>query len=701
MKTYVYQLNIFCFFLITLSLSAQKKQEKPQSQINIIAQYISQSNEVELRFFSDKKSVLENGIKNGFIVERVELTNPPKVDKVEDLDFTKLSVTASFNEQEWQNAIRNASEKQKKDLILAKDFYDAIGTEKGGQFSLDKGIKDLKEEKGKEDFEYMVFGLTAIKNSIVARGLGVSYTDKNVQPGKTYLYRIRIAKPDKIYQVHPGYYSITTNPENQDIRRKIYVKPGDSELSFMWEEKDMVSGAVIERKDNKTGKWIVITKAPVYPVGKTVRNGFNDKNLKNYVTYEYRFYGFTPFGKKVLFGTAKGIPRDLTPPKKPVLISAKHTKPNEITIRWDLNKPIDNDLKGFLIARGESNQGKYKVLNKRILSKNKRSYIDKSFSRHKTNYYIVQAIDTAGNVSSTIPAFVTIIDSIPPVKPKFLSGKIDTTGVVTIKIKLNKEKDLMGYRLYRANSDKHEFSVIQEGFDDNDSIPKPVKTVFKDTVTLNSLTPYIYYKVIALDKNFNQSPFSDILKVKRPDTIPPVTPVFKQVKVGKKEVTFKFTKSQGEDVANYYIYRKTSYNEPWKEVQVLPNNQVKYTDRKVKQGHKYYYTVRSKDLSGNWSDYAVPILAKPYDDGVRPVVKNLKFIKNKEKNTIKLTWEYPSDYKDVYFVIYKTDKKGHLKQYKGISKMNFSEQATKTDYAIKAFTKDGGESKLSKIIKIN
>jgi len=357
-------------------------------------------------------------------------------------------------------------------------------------------------------------------------------------------------------------------------------------------------------------------------------------------------------------------------------------------------------LKGFIIARGEENKGKFNIIHQNILAKETRVFTDKTFKKDRTNYYVIQAIDTAGNISSTMPAFVTIIDSVPPVKPRFLKAEIDSLGVVTLDVKLNKEKDLMGYRLYRSNSEKHEFSVIQEGFDGNDSIPKPVQIMFKDTVTLNSLTPYIYYRIKALDQNFNQSVFSDILKVKRPDKIAPTIPVFKDVKVKTDEVELYFALSNSIDVVEQILYRRLSFDEQWEKLSLLEKGQNKYIDKKVKQGTKYYYTIQSKDDSGNLSDYAVAVFGQPYDDGVRPIVTNLKF--NIEKHSVFLSWNYPEKYQNSNFVVYKKNRKGHLVQYKDTKNLVFEEKLSKGtfEYAIKAFTQDGGESKISKLITV-
>jgi len=490
MKT-IHNKFIFTILFIVIAINANSQNrdsELPTSNINLLARY--HDGNVQIRFFPDKKEVLYTGIKYGFVISRAILTQ--KTSDINSLDFTVLGKTHSYDNSEWSDIIKTS--KHKEDLQIAKDFYDAIDEKRGGKFSFDKGIKEMKEQKSAEDFEYLIFVMNAIKNKEVAKALGLDFVDRTAKKGEKYIYKVSLVKQPKIYKVVSTPFLLET-VNGKNIERKIYVKQGDTSLSFMWEETDGVSGALVERKNEQTGQWESLTKAPVYTLGNSIRNGFVDKGLTNYQTYKYRFYGYSAFGEKIMFGTAEGMPIDLTPPKKPIYKSAKHTKPNEITIKWDVQKPIDTDLKGFIVARGEENKGKYSIIHQKLLSISTRSFIDKNFKKDGTNYYVIQAVDTAGNVSSTIPAFVTIIDSIPPKKPKFLKAKIDSLGVVTLDVVLNKEKDLMGYRLFRSNSDKHEFSVIREGFDDNDSIPKPVQILFKDTVTLNSLTPYIYYRI--------------------------------------------------------------------------------------------------------------------------------------------------------------------------------------------------------------
>ena len=699
MKNTLKQFILICCLLLSLIARAQDDpSEKPTSSINMIARYTK--NSVEMRFFPDKKQVLNAGIKNGFVIERADITVIPEgLDDFNKLPFVKVGQTTAYNEQQWTDALSKSDVSIKKDLELSKDFFDSMDKNKGGTFNFEDGIKDMNEQKSKEDFEYLIVVMNAIKCKEAAFALGLAYVDKSIEANKRYIYRIKLNGESKTYDITNMPFTIETKPEIFK-QRKIYVKPGDTKLSFMWDETDMVSGTIVERKNPKTGTWDLLTQAPEYNINEGQRKGYFDEKLTNYVKYEYRFYGNNPFGERILFGTAKGMPIDLTPPKTPLYISAKHSKPDEILIKWDINKPEDGDLKGFFIGRGNSNNGKFNIVHDKLLAKETRSYIDKKFNKDETNYYVIQAIDTSGNVSSTIPAYVTIIDSIAPIKPKFLSGKIDSLGVVTLNIDKNLEKDLMGYRLFRSNSDKHEFSVIREGFSPNDSIQKPIQLVFKDTVTLNSLTPYIYYRIKALDQNFNQSEFSDILKVKRPDKIAPTTPVFKNIIARKEEIELEFVLSQSEDVVEQYLYRKLENNAKWELIATLKNDQKIYIDKQLKTNGNYFYSLRAKDDSNLFSQYAASVYGKPYDDGVRPPIED--FIFKKEKDKIILNWNYKTINKDTFFVIFKNDSKDNLIQYKNTSELSFEEKSdSKTNkYAVKVYTKDGGQSVLSKIITV-
>ena len=112
----------------------------------------------------------------------------------------------------------------------------------------------------------------------------------------------------------------------------------------------------------------------------------------------------------------------------------------------------------------------------------------------------------------------------------------------------------------------------------------------------------------------------------------------------------------------------------------------------------YSYSLRSKDDSDNYSDFSVPVSGRPFDNGVRPVVVDIQ--SSLEEGKLTLQWNYSEKYPNAFFIIYKKDNDGNLRQFKRVNSRLFSQNLTKGihEYGIKAFTDDGGESKISEII---
>jgi hypothetical protein len=200
--------------------------------------------------------------------------------------------------------------------------------------------------------------------------------------------------------------------------------------------------------------------------------------------------------------------------------------------------------------------------------------------------------------------------------------------------------------------------------------------------------------------NYNESEFSDIIAVIRPDTIPPVTPVFNDVVVREKEVELHFVQSTSLDVKEHIIYRKTDMNAGWETLRVINYKTEKYLDTSVTKGVTYYYSMRAKDLGGLYSPYAAPVFGKPYDTGIRPPVENL--VANVADKKIVLTWNYPAKSKDVFFVIYKKNEQGQLVQYATATERTFTDKNAEKEnfFTVKARTPDGGQSKMSDVVGI-
>jgi uncharacterized protein len=684
---------VILLVLINVQTHAQPAQDEFTGTIRIGGRY-TEGIGVELRFFPSRKVILETGFREGFIIERT-------ISGTEN--FEELARLKPFTDSQWDEAMAaQPSNSETYDLLdLARAFLKSAQTPKGGDFDFEQGINALKQQKANEDFEYAIFVLSAVREAKVAEALALSYIDKSVLPQNVYTYRIKTIGIPPIYTVVPEPFTIETNGIDTQYKNDVFVYEDDTKLNFAWKESDYLSGYLVERMGPDESIFSPLNTTPIYNLtggeykGEK-RGSYHDENLTNYQIYTYRFYGSNLFGEKKMFAEVKAMPRDRTPPEQPFLEKPEHVAPTQVLLKWQMNPKPAPDLLGFVIGRSNTTDGNYELLNSNFLPKEARSFTDSTFKTGGLNYYVVQAVDTALNVSSSFPVAVTLIDTIPPSQPEFISGKIDSTGVVTIEVAKNTERDLMGYRLFKANDPAHEFSVIFEHFIDADTLNHNIQLVFTDTVTLNSLTPYIYYRIKALDFNYNQSVFSELLIIERPDTIPPTTPVFKRIVSSKTNVELHFALSESSDLASHELYRKTNMEEPWNLYAMLDQDQTIYIDSAVVQGTNYYYSLRALDKSGLYSDYAHPMFGKAYDDGVRPPIDDLRLVV--DENTARLYWSYSAFKEGTYFVIYKTDKNGILRQHTRTTELEYTEPINSTlriRYAIKVFTSDGGQSAIS------
>jgi len=676
-------------YLILSSFAASAQIEGATCKIATIGRYTSTG--IELRWMPDNKTILRLGFENSYSIERSDS---------ETGKFENLATVKALSKATWDSLVvneKNTTTKTNLEVTMEFLFAGKVAGQKS--ISLDAGIAELNEQKSKEDMIYALFVLTAIKDGKAAEALGVNFIDKTVKEGKSYSYRIKLNAKSAIYEIENGTTTVKAAFDPNKYKNEVLVFPGDKQLSFAWSAKAELAGYFVERAAEGETTFKPLNTIPFYDskgagFDGPINGSFDDDSLTNHKWYRYRFYGNTAFGEKVLFAEVKGMPRDLTPPDAPVLKLPKHVKPKEVLIAWDIYGNI-SDLKGFIVSRSDKDTGNFQILHKALLPNKIRSFTDTGFNTEKNNYYIVYAIDTAGNLSASYPGYVALVDSIPPAKPQIVSAIIDSTGIVTITAKLGKEKDLKGYRLFKANSEEHELSVIEEAFIRDKMDSTAIKIIFTDTVTLNSLTPKIYYRIKALDFNYNQSKFSETAVVQRPDTIPPVTPVFVNVIVKEKQVELYFAPSESIDVKEHVIYRKTDIAADWTILLKLTPSQKQVIDTAVQNGTTYYYSIRAMDESKLYSDYAHTVYGKPFDSGLRPPVTNVTISQQDKKVVLK--WYYPSLKKEVFFVIYKKNTKGELQQYARISEKTFTDNNTGKDnvYAIKALTSDGGQSILS------
>jgi fibronectin type 3 domain-containing protein len=287
----------------------------------------------------------------------------------------------------------------------------------------------------------------------------------------------------------------------------------------------------------------------------------------------------------------------------------------------------------------------------------------------------------------------------PPAVPQGLTGTIDTNGIVRLRWRKNTERNILGYRVLRANALDHEFTQrTNQVWRD---------TVFVDTVEVNTLTRFIYYRIAAVNNRYNHSATTPALGLRRPDRVPPDAPVFSDVRVSDSSVTLQWVPSSSADVRSHILYRRTQGEKRWTTLATLSATQGTYTDRAVKQNIMYEYQIEAVDSTGLSAMALLPVQARPYDSGVRRAPSALRAVYDATRKQVQLSWFYiPHKEESFYYVVYRSAPNAPLLQYNSFRAVqpaftdaNLLGPGTYT-YAVKVITDSGAESPLSEKIQV-
>lgn len=603
--------NFIFLILLCLGKTVLNAQTTETDPIVITAR--SYSDKIVLRYFATSPQLFKVANQVGYRIEKA-VAEPNKAK--EDLNYSAIANNPfkRWNEEQWTAGFNQQS---KADSVETKLAGLAMGlTEESALMAtgdvLSDNLKSLNETRNKlgNNFSFMI--LASLQSKLAAKGLGLWAEDREVQPGKNYWYRIRVntTSADKKDWIYISVQCNAFNPSYLKNDTLIRVVTGDKKIDFSIPESQDYFAFFVYRKDapNKpfqklTANASIQLKPEEYEG--TGRLGHVDSGLMNYQTYQYRVTVATPFADELVLGEFTAMPIDLTPPPSPNLTIAKHIAPKEIALQWNMLAKLPSDFKGFNIGRSNNDKEGFKKINDKLLPPSSNGFKDTKFTTDESLYYIVEAVDTAGNSSYSFPLMVTLIDSTPPAVPVIESAVIDSVGKITIRFKPNTEKDFLGYQLMKANAADHDFSIVYQSFNDSTS---EKEFVLYDSTTLNTLTPNIYYKAIAFDSHFNQSLASKIIQVKRPDTIPPISPMIIDYRITDTAIQIAYVPSESIDLKTQYLLRQEMGSNKTDTVMVSSDfKRLSFSDLTFKPGTQYQYAMIAKDEAGLYSKLSPPV----------------------------------------------------------------------------------------------
>lgn len=677
---------LFVFTIGFTSFSQSKNEDsavpEKKPEIQVIARV--QKDKILLRWAVTSPLAWKKLNTYGYTLERYTVTRDNKtLTQPEKLVLSKLIKPEPL--ETWEQLIDHNDNA----AIIAQAIYgESFAVEGGGTI---QNIVNLSEEN-EQRFTFALF--SADKDFEVAKKAGLGFEDKSAKLNEKYAYRVISNVPENELSIDYGGIFVGLKeyePLPKPLDFTVHFTDKSSMLSWNFKTLSQVYGSYyIERStDKKTFERI--TNKPYTSLNQENENNnriFYVDSIANNKPYSYRIQGISPFGElspysEIISGKGTSILKFV-----PHLRVKDFKDDTTVTLSWEFPEEGDNEISGFELNRSDSDDRNYTTVVKNIPAKNRSVTYNKLSS---TNYFTITAIGKQGSNRTSFPMLVQPVDSIPPAKPVGLKGIIDSLGVVKLTWTANKEKDLLGYRIYKGNTAQEEFSQI--------TVSPHESIIFEDKVLIKNLNPKVYYKIIAVDNRYNMSDFSEVLIIKKPDVIPPTSPVFSDFEIKEGSVFLEWVNSQSEDAVSHQLYRKENDQKDWTLILDTQKKEEKYQDKTVVEGNTYRYAIFAKDESNLTSKASPEVAMFVPKYSVMPAVKGFFAQANKTANTIDLSWEYSNNDVDG-FEIYKASDTEALQliqvltgKTKRLSDPTITINTT-YKYGIRAVFKDGRASKM-------
>ncbi len=627
----VQYISIIWMLLPGATLPAQNEDTAKEYDLNLI--YYNHGDSVSLFWVPSGYENFRRGADKGYVLERRKKGSG---------EWTALFTLKPVSNADWDmlsRRIEGAAVMQ--ELIYMNEKKTGAVPEDDEPEPVSESYSELEDSDdgdgdSEEEMMYNFSLITALTNAEIARAAALLYVDRTTQKNTVYEYRVVFAESkttDNLPAITVDMTQLSTLPKPADFHGDFSKK----DVMFQWDVKklsDIYASYRIERSlDGK--KFTQVNEEPII-------YSYSDDEFENTVVFKdvladrktvhyYRMSGYSPFG---IYGPPSDVVKGKGTPDFDVQITIDTiavNEKNEAIIRWSVNPDETRLIKGFLIDKARTPEHEFQPVEKKLLPAKRREYIDKTTER--TAYYRVHAIGFNENeVATSFPYFAFQQDTIPPAPPAGLKGTIDSLGVVVLTWEPNREEDIYAYRVFRSNDNStDDYISVADTF--------LLTPFYTDTLPLNTLTNEIFFKVAALDKNYNPSPMSEAVRLVKPDTIPPVKSLILKVHQPADDMEIVWENSSSLDVEKIVLLRQVSDTGQVVKVMEwskLPEKSI-YTDTGRFPGEQVRYLLQTYDYSGNMSeDISFWEKAK---GSLPSCVNKLQVTPKHDKALVELTWE--------------------------------------------------------------
>jgi hypothetical protein len=542
-------------------------------------------------------------------------------------------------------------------------------------------ILNRTTDKEQQNFAMLTATVENMVNPRFQIYLGNIFVDTDFDKRKTYIYKIEIENlaPSYIYvdaYQNTFYSEIPEFELNLDRKRTVMIEWNSNAI-----QKESL-GFLIEHSMDKKREGTYLNELPHIPF----KSQFEADDKKANVIdnpeqghwHYYRVHGLDPFGHPNLVSEWKSI-------YVPLLVNAHVqidtiiAKASQREIRVSAASITGiTQIDTWKLLRSEQKDSGYTIVGTKPYSDSLANFSVNGKPSGDHFYYKIQAINKDDTVAS-LPYYFFTLDQVPPVAPTQLDGSIDSSGIVRLNWTASIDDDIRGYKVFRGNQKREEFTEQTTRLSTNLS--------FVDTLALDNLTSEVYYYLQAVDLNFNVSSQSDTILLLKPDTIPPMAAALKSAKMVDTSIVIVWANSDSQDLAQTILIRNHSDTIP------LQVGQTKYIDFDLIPAKHYSYQILTKDKSKNQS-YSQEV-GQYYETGYRKALSGFMVTVDREQNHISVSWKVPPE--DVFsYQLYRSRNDGKLGLIKTINdpkELQFTDKqlsiGTKYTYSINYVNQQG------------
>jgi hypothetical protein len=632
----------FLFLLLITTVIGFSQTNETSVKVNARAQ----KDKILLRWAVNTPIGWRNSHKTGFMVTRFTVLRNGKILPKPE----KVLLTPKPLLPEPLDSWMDLAQKDNYAAIIAQSIYGENFEVSGAKEGALSKIVNMAEELDQR-YTFALYAADMSFEGALKAGWGL--VDTNVKTDEVYAYQVSVFENPKVksasYAI--GLKNYGALPEPTDF----IAVPDDKKILLSWDYesfKTIYSSFMVEKSADGVN-FTPISKTPLVNMNDKVDHPsrtmyYIDTLSVNDKMYQYRLYGISSFGEKGQVTkpiTAKGIAALVTAAR---LIDYHIENSNSVSLEWEYPKEAEEPIQGFEINLAEKDKGPYKVVSTGLPPSDRKFECKNLFP---SNYFTVTVVGKNNQRLTSQSMLVQPIDSIAPSKPMGLEGTIDSLGVVRLKWKANEERDLLGYRVLKANNKDEEFvDIYHKSYVGNDYVDT--------TVSLKMSNSKVYYRIAAEDKRFNISESSEILVLEKPDKIPPAAPIFKDYDTKDGKVFLKWIRSYSDDVVGYSLRRREKGQEKWEELKQINDTIQEFIDDKTENRKSYQYAILAKDKSNLWSsiDHST-ITVTVLDFTPVKTISFLQSLPDREDKKNVLSWDYAkSKDKVVGLSIYKNIK---------------------------------------------